>query len=255
MDTSGAGEFKSNSQRARAVTEAWAATNLYCAACDSDRLSPYPNNTRAADFECPKCKAPYQLKSGKKWSKDRVMDSGYEAMMGAIKADKTPHLLVMQYVPQAGQTWAIKNLLLVPKFFFTASAVEKRKPLGPDARRAGYVGCNILLKAIADDGKLPVVERGVADSAANVRARYEKVRPLEKVPVELRGWALDVFTCVSRVGKPEFTLAEVYAFEDYLSALHPENNNVRPKIRQQLQVLRDAGLLEFTGRGRYALKP
>ncbi|MBA3061009.1 MAG: hypothetical protein FP832_05085 [Nitrospirae bacterium] len=28
---------------------------------------------------------------------------------------------------------------------------------------------------------------------------------------------------------------------------------IRPKIRQQLQILRDKGILEFTGKGRYKL--
>lgn len=36
-----------------------------------------------------------------------------------------------------------------------------------------------------------------------------------------------------------FTLADIYAKEAVLQAAHPENQNVRPKIRQQLQVLRD----------------
>ncbi len=46
----------------------------------------------------------------------------------------------------------------------------------------------------------------------------------------------------------------MYRFEDRLSALYPGNNNVRPKIRQQLQVLRDRGWLEFLGRGRYRVR-
>jgi type II restriction enzyme len=33
--------------------------------------------------------------------------------------------------------------------------------------------------------------------------------------------------------------------------LHPDNRHVRDKIRQQLQVLRNLGLVEFLGRGRY----
>ncbi|MEG1603603.1 MAG: hypothetical protein RR340_08305, partial [Cloacibacillus sp.] len=49
----------------------------------------------------------------------------------------------------------------------------------------------------------------------------------------------------------EFTLAQIYDFEEKLSAIHPENNNIRAKIRQQLQILRDRGLIEFAGRGRY----
>ena len=60
--------------------------------------------------------------------------------------------------------------------------------------------------------------------------------------------------CVERVGAREFTLDDVYAFEGALSAIYPGNRNVKPKIRQQLQVLRDRGFLEFTGRGRYRVR-
>ena len=65
------------------------------------------------------------------------------------------------------------------------------------------------------------------------------------------GWVADVLLCVERIGQVEFTLDDVYKFENYLGELHPENNHVKPKIRQQLQVLRDAGILAFLGRGRY----
>ena len=57
--------------------------------------------------------------------------------------------------------------------------------------------------------------------------------------------------CVERIGRDTFTLDDVYAFEDRLKAIYPGNNNVRTKIRQQLQVLRDQGYLDFVGRGRY----
>jgi Dam-replacing family. len=47
----------------------------------------------------------------------------------------------------------------------------------------------------------------------------------------------------------------MYGFEAKLGAIHPENRNVRPKIRQQLQVLRDMGFLAFSGRGAYRKVP
>jgi type II restriction enzyme len=40
-----------------------------------------------------------------------------------------------------------------------------------------------------------------------------------------------------------------------IAKLHPANRHVRAKIRQQLQVLRDAGLLDFVGRGEYRMRP
>ena len=71
--------------------------------------------------------------------------------------------------------------------------------------------------------------------------------------IEAKGWLLAVLTCVERIEKREFSLDDVYAFEGYLEAKHPENHNVKAKTRsgQQLQFLRDKGVVRFLGRGRY----
>jgi type II restriction enzyme len=82
-------------------------------------------------------------------------------MIRAIREDRTPNLLVMQY----SADWVVENLLVIPKFFFTESMIELRKPLGPTARRAGWIGCNILLSKIPEDGKIPVVIKRHARSA------------------------------------------------------------------------------------------
>jgi len=60
--------------------------------------------------------------------------------------------------------------------------------------------------------------------------------------------------CVEKIGHKEFSLDEMYAFENDLSKKHPDNRHIKDKIRQQLQVLRDKGYLEFTSRGNYRLK-
>ncbi|MGD2080871.1 MAG: hypothetical protein PVJ36_07070 [Nitrospirota bacterium] len=46
-------------------------------------------------------------------------------------------------------------------------------------------------------------------------------------------------------------MKDVYEHEERLSKLHPENKFVKAKIRQQLQQLRDLGLIEFLERGVY----
>lgn len=56
---------------------------------------------------------------------------------------------------------------------------------------------------------------------------------------------------VREIEKREFQLEDVYGFAAHLQKLHPANRHVLDKIRQQLQVLRDLGLVEFLGRGRY----
>jgi type II restriction enzyme len=62
---------------------------------------------------------------------------------------------------------------------------------------------------------------------------------------------MDILNCVNRIPNSVFTLNEIYKFENELQVKHPQNNNVRPKIRQQLQFLRDKGILEFLGNGKY----
>jgi len=43
----------------------------------------------------------------------------------------------------------------------------------------------------------------------------------------------------------------MYSFEKMLAGKHPDNHHIKDKIRQQLQMLRDNGIIEFIGRGRY----
>jgi len=242
-----AARYKAASQIARVLSEDWCTRELYCPACDSNRLMGSKPNSPAVDFECAKCDQPFQLKSLRHWNPRKVVDAGYEAMLRAIRADRTPNLLVLQY----SSTWLVQNLLLIPRMFFSESVVEKRKPLGPNARRAGWVGCNILLSEIPLDGKIPMISAGMPVRKERVREEYSRVKQLAELPPSLRGWALDVLRVVRQLGKPEFTLQEMYAFEPELKTLHPKNENVRPKIRQQLQVLRDMGLLRFGAKGNY----
>ena len=77
---------------------------------------------------------------------------------------------------------------------------------------------------------------------------------LRDAGAEARGWLIEVMKCVEAIGRSAFTLDDVYAYEDRLSAIYPGNRYVRPKIRQQLQVLRDQGYLDFVGRGRYRVR-
>jgi type II restriction enzyme len=69
--------------------------------------------------------------------------------------------------------------------------------------------------------------------------------------LEARGWLMDILNCVNQIHRDDFTLEEMYRFSDKLKLRHPSNNNIQPKIRQQLQVLRDKGFIEFIGRGKY----
>jgi type II restriction enzyme len=245
-----ASSYRSASQIARVLTEHWCSREQYCPACDSDRLSQSKANAPAVDFICPKCAQLFQLKSLKKWNPKKIVDAGYEAMIKAIRGDRTPNLLVLNY----SREWSVQNLFLIPRAFLSESVIEKRNPLGPQARRAGWVGCNILLGQIPEDGKISLVSAGKVEPERKVRAEYSRIRQLTALPPSLRGWTVDVLKVIRELRKPQFSLQELYAFEPDLKAVHPRNQNIRPKIRQQLQLLRDMGLVEFVSPGKYALR-
>jgi type II restriction enzyme len=168
-------------------------------------------------------------------------------MIQAILSEQVPNLYLLRY----SREWFITDLLLIPSFFFTESVIEKRKPLSPSARRAGWVGCNILLENIPQDGRISVVARGIVNSPSRVRTEYQRLQPLRTLAPKTRGWTLDVLNVVRKIGKEDIFLSDLYAFESHLQGLHPSNRNVKAKIRQQVQMLRDLGYLAFEGGGEY----
>ena len=243
--------YRSPAQQARVVTEAWGRENLYCPNCQSPILTPTPNNTAASDFLCPACGLPYQLKSKSSPIGNRIVDAAYNAMMQAIREDRTPNLYALHYNRVA---WEVRDLILIPHFAFSVSAIEARKPLGAGARRAGWQGCNIVLNNIPTDAKIRLVSGGVPAPPRQVRESFRRLRPLKEISPAERGWTLDVLRVVHALGKQQFANGDVYAFESYLESLHPDNRHVRDKIRQQLQVLRDRGFLVQVERGVWALR-
>mgnify|MGYP000562941483 FL=1 len=51
-----------------------------------------------------------------------------------------------------------------------------------------------------------------------------------------------------------FTLQSAYTLEEILKKIRPQNNNIRAKIRQQMQVLKHHGFVDFVdGNGVYRL--
>ena len=250
LPTAGLDRYKSASQRARVGTEAWGEANLFCVNCTCDSLNRTRTNTPAIDFTCPNCAERFQLKSQKKNLGGTLSDGAYDKMQEAIETDRTPNLLALHYELKQ---WSVRDLILVPRFSYTLSVIKKRKPLSPAADRHGWIGCSILLGDIPPEAKIPLITNGNIQKPADVRSQYGKLRKLGNMSVEARGWTLDVLKVVHSLGKKEFVLNDVYEFESELFRLHPANRHIQPKIRQQLQELRNMRILKFLGRGRYQL--
>ncbi len=248
LDSSLASSYTSRSQAARVITESWVAENLYCPSCRSEALDPTRPGTKVVDFLCPQCHEPFQLKSQSHPFGSRVLDSAYEPMIRSIETCTAPTYLFLRYRPRE---WMVNDLFFVPRHFLSSSLVEKRPPLRPTARRAGWVGCNILLSSLPGDARVDAVRDGVDISPEDVRKAWHAFSFLRDATPESRGWIADVLACVREIRRPEFTLIDMYRLEERLREMHKDNQNIRPKIRQQLQVLRDRGVIEFLGRGKY----
>ncbi len=73
----------------------------------------------------------------------------------------------------------------------------------------------------------------------------------EAIIESLTGWKREVFEVLLEIEDTHFSLAEVYERAPRFAARYPDNENIEAKIRQQLQFLRDLGLVKFVEPGRY----
>ena len=239
----------SRSQEARVETERWVREHGYCLACASDELRPTPPNTPARDFECPLCSHPYELKASAKAFGGKVVDGAYGSMMARLRENTAASFLLMRY----SESWTPVDYVSVHRSLILPEMIEQRKALSPTARRAGWVGCNLLLHQVPPEGRIALIEQSVPVRREIARQQFQRVERLASKSLEARGWTAALLTRLHRFGAGEFDLRQVYALEEEMSALFPRNQHVREKLRQQLQVLRDAGMLRFEGRGRYRL--
>ena len=248
-DQSVATAYKSSSQQARVISESWFSENCYCLACDSDRLVRSAANTRALDFSCDFCGHGYELKTFVRRPTKSLVDGAFASLIGRINSNSAPTLCLLE----RNHSWQIKSLTAIHSCFLTAWVVEKRPPLGEHARRAGWVGCVIRLDRIPYDGEIAVVKGGACLPKAVVRNEFRRFLPLETLAPERRGWATLTLSIVRTIGKARFSLADLYERESEFAAIYPGNRHIRPKIRQQLQVLHDLGVLSFEGSGSYRI--
>ncbi len=251
FDVKLADRYKSLSQKVRVLTEDWVDRQIYCPNCGHLNIDKYGNSKPVADFLCSNCREDYELKSKKDSIGSKIVDGAYRTMIERLQSTNNPNFFLLDYDLKK---FEVQNFLVIPKHFFIPNIIEKRKALSQTARRAGWVGCNILLQSIPQSGKIFFIKNGNIESKEDVLKNWQKTLFLrETKKADLKGWILDVMNCIDKLNKKEFTLSEIYKFENILSQKHPENKHVKDKIRQQLQFLRDKGYLEFIESGKYKL--
>ena len=158
--------YENPSQSARFWTEAWVRAQVYCPNCGREDISKYANNKPVADFFCATCREDYELKSQKARFGAKMVDGAFRTMCERVASTNNPNLMLMNYDIKA---LSVKNLCVIPKQFFVREIIEERKPLAPTARRAGWVGCNILLREIPEAGRYSM--SAMATCCQRIRSR------------------------------------------------------------------------------------
>lgn len=223
---------------------------MFCPVCGGEKLDHLPQNSPVADFTCCGCGSEFELKSkeSRRGCFGRtIADGAYGTMVERITSKNNPHLFVMLYAD-----WKVDWLQLIPNFLFVPDIIEKRKPLSATARKAGWIGCNIAVGNIPSSGKINIIQNGRQTARSLVLSQYRNVLGLATNRVEQRGWLFDVLKCVEEIPTDDFSIDDVYFFSKTLEQKYPGNRFVKPKIRQQLQRLRDRGFISFLGHGRYS---
>lgn len=113
------------------------------------------------------------------------------------------------------------------------------------------IGCNILIDKIPSQAKIDIIHNSVPVPQELVQAQVQQASLLYTDNLSSRGWLLDTLNCVNSIKTEMFSLSDMYQFEALLTIKHPNNHNIKAKIRQQLQLLRDKGFIDFLDRGIY----
>ncbi len=247
LDIKLAEKYSSKSQIVRVLTENWVKNNSYCPCCGNLHITEFKNNKPVADFYCNECSEQFELKSKKGKISSIINDGAYSTMVERINSNHNPNFFFLTY----SKNWIVENFMIIPKHFFTTEIIIKRKALASTAKRAGWVGCNVDISNISEAGKVFLVKDSKIIEKKTVEDSFNKTLFLREKSGDSKGWILDIMLCVDAIYKNEFTLDDIYQFENKLKVKYPNNNFIKDKIRQQLQILRDKNIIEFIGNGKY----
>ncbi len=246
LDIELANKYNSVPQKIRVLTETWVDKEIFCPNCGCN-VDSYKNSKPVADFYCPNCNEDYELKSKKDKMGNRILDGAYGIMIKRLQSENNPNFFFLNY---GIKNYEVQNFVVIPKHFFTPEIIIKRNKGIPN--RPNYIMCSIDLLSIPQSGKIFYIKNGQIENKNNILKNWQKTLFLrEEKKISAKGWLLDTMNCVDKIGKKEFKLDEVYAFEDILSKKYPSNKHIKDKIRQQLQFLRDNGYLNFVAPGKY----
>ena len=136
-------KWKSKSRIYGEACEYWVETNVSCPNCGGT-LTKLTANVKSVDHKCSSCGEQYQTKASKSkiFKKDgSVSITGAEYKTTLSNIGKWG-IIALQYCPKTNKVLEHRT---ISRDKIDASCVIPRKPLGPNARRAGWQGCYIKI--------------------------------------------------------------------------------------------------------------
>ena len=97
--------------------------------------------------------------------------------------------------------------------------------MSPNARRAGWVGCNIDISNVVDFGKIFLVKNSQIINQNLVQEHFNNTLFIRTKNIESRGWILDIMMCIDSISKDTFNLKDIYDFEEILKIKALLNQN------------------------------
>ncbi len=179
-----ASAYISPSQIIRVLSEDWVAKQSYCPNCSAQPLAEFGNNQPVADFYCAHCGEQFELKSKKAKLSHIINDGAYDTMIARINSEDNPSFFFLTYSAQ----FTVNNFLIIPKQFFKPDIIIKRKPLSVNAKRAGWVGCNIDLRQVPESGKIFLVKDSKVVPRHDMTQHFQKTLFLREQSLDARGW-------------------------------------------------------------------
>ena len=135
-------KWKSNSRIFGEVIELWVSNNVKCKCGGIYNL--FTANKKSVDAVCNSCQKTLQIKSMSKPYKPnkknilRILAAEYTTTLNSIKNHQDWDLMLVHY---SKENLMIEEIFLVESDNINENCVVPRKPLGPNARRAGWQGC------------------------------------------------------------------------------------------------------------------
>ena len=148
--------YKSKSQIARVLTEAWTEQHMYCPVCGWPAICKFPTTGRLADFYCPSCNNQFEQKSKNGAFGDRISDGAYHTFIQRISGNDNPNFLVMNY---SLENMRVEELYFIPSFSLYRKSLSKESRYQKTLKEQGG-----LMQYTAGrntySGRIPIVENG-----------------------------------------------------------------------------------------------